>query len=149
LGTQSIQRKDAPEPIAAPTPTNPALSNEHSNNSLISNVQSFPTTNANVNEDSNTSSNKYRFYFATFADKQTGILYNDLTGTFFMSLEGNICFLIIYHYKMNAILALAIAGFSDKIIFAAYQHHNLFKSKGYKIQLNVMNNQATKVIKKS
>ncbi len=46
-------------------------------------------------------------------------------------------------------LALLIAGFSDKIIFAAYQQlYNLLKSKGYKIQLNVMDNQATKVIKK-
>ncbi len=40
------------------------------------------------------------FIFAAFADKQTGLLYTDLTGTFlFMSLEGNVCFLIVYHYK--------------------------------------------------
>jgi hypothetical protein len=33
--------------------------------------------------------------------------------------------------------------------FAAYQkQYNLLKSKGYKIRLNVMDNQATKVIKK-
>jgi hypothetical protein len=66
-----------------------------------------------------------------------------------MSLEGNVCFLIIYHYETNAILALPIAGFSDDIIFAAYQRqYHLLKLKGYKIRLNVMDNQATKVIKK-
>jgi hypothetical protein len=88
--------------------------------------------------------------FAAFADKRTRILYNDLTGTFpFISLEGNVCFLIVYHYKTNAILALPIAGFSDDIMFAAYQQqYNLLKLKGYKIRLNIMDNQATKVIKK-
>jgi hypothetical protein len=70
-------------------------------------------------EDDNISSDANIFCFATFADKQTGILYNDLTSTFpFMSLEGNMCFLIVYNYETNAILALPIAGFSDDIIFA-------------------------------
>jgi hypothetical protein len=50
---------------------------------------------------------------------------------------------------MNAILALPIAGFTDNIIFAAYQQqYNLLKSKGYKICLNVMDNQSTKVNRK-
>jgi hypothetical protein len=66
-----------------------------------------------------------------------------------MSLEGNVCFFIVYHYKTNGTLALPIAEFSDDIIFVAYQQqYNLLKSKGYKICLNVMENQATKVIKK-
>jgi hypothetical protein len=39
----------------------------------------------------------------------------------FMSLEGNNCFFIVYYYKTNAILAMPITGFSDDIIFAAYQ----------------------------
>jgi hypothetical protein len=53
------------------------------------------------------------FCFSTFADKQTGILYNNLTGLFpYMSLEGNVCFLIEYHYESNAILALPISGFT-------------------------------------
>jgi hypothetical protein len=66
-----------------------------------------------------------------------------------MPLEGNVCFLIIYHYKMNDIFALPIAGFSDNIICAAYQQqYNLLKLKGYKIHLNVVDNQATKVTKK-
>jgi hypothetical protein len=35
------------------------------------------------------------FCFAAFADKRTGVLYNDLTGSFpYMSLEGNVCYLI-------------------------------------------------------
>ncbi len=64
-----------------------------------------------------------------------------------MPFEGNICFFIVYHYKSNAILALSITGFSDSIILAAYQQqYNLLKSKGYKICLNVMDNQAAKVI---
>jgi hypothetical protein len=67
-----------------------------------------------------------------------------------MSLEGNVCFLFVYHYKTKGTLALPILGFSDNIIFVAYQQqYNLLKSKGYKICLNIMENQATKVIKKS
>jgi hypothetical protein len=47
------------------------------------------------------------FVFAAFADKNTGIIYSDLTRTFpFMSLEGNVCFLIIHHYEANVILAV-------------------------------------------
>jgi hypothetical protein len=38
------------------------------------------------------------FCFGAFADKRTGILYNDLTGLFpYMSLKGNVCFLVVYH----------------------------------------------------
>jgi hypothetical protein len=74
------------------------------------------------------------FFSTAFADKQTGILYNNLTGAFpFISLEGNVCFLIIYQYESNAILALTIAGFSSNIIFAAYQQQfNLLTARGYK-----------------
>jgi hypothetical protein len=140
MGIHSTQQKDAPEPVAAPTFTYPALCNNQSTNSLISDVQPFPATNGNVIEDNNTSSDANIFCFAAFADKKTGILYNDLTRTFaFMSLKGNFCFLIEYHYKTNAIRAVPIAD----------QHqYNLLKSKGYKIRLNVMDNQATKVITK-
>jgi hypothetical protein len=66
-----------------------------------------------------------------------------------MSLEGNVCFLLFYHYKTNASLALPIKGFSNEIILAAYQQqYNMLEAKGYKIRLNVMDNQATKIIKK-
>ncbi len=57
------------------------------------------------------------FCFGAFADKQTEILYNDLTGSFpYMSLKGNVCFLVLYHYKFNAILTLPISGFDDNTI---------------------------------
>ncbi len=65
-----------------------------------------------------------------------------------MSLEGNVCFLTVYHYESNAILALPISGFSNKVIFTTYkQQFKLLESKGYTICLNIMDNQASKVIK--
>jgi len=90
------------------------------------------------------------FCFAAFADKRTGILYNDLTGSFpYMSLEGNVCYLIIYHYESNAILGLPISGFDDNTVFAAYKtQFEFLESKGYKIKLNVMDNQCKRQIKK-
>jgi hypothetical protein len=55
----------------------------------------------------------------------------------------------VYHYKTNAILALPISGFSNKIIFAAYrQQYEMLESKGQVIRLNVMDNQASQTIKK-
>jgi hypothetical protein len=90
------------------------------------------------------------FVFAVFADKQNGTLYSDLTGAFpFMSLEGNVCFLIVYHYETNAIMAVPIANFTNDAILKAFcQQFELLESKGHKIQLNVMDNQACTVVKK-
>jgi hypothetical protein len=104
----------------------------------------------NVIVTNNDSSVSNIFCFGAFADKKTGVLYNDLTGTFpYMSLEGNVCFLIVYHYESNAILALPISGLDDNTIFVAYKTQFKFlESKGYKIKLNVMDNQCTKQIKK-
>jgi hypothetical protein len=81
--------------------------------------------------------------------QRTGTLYNNLTGLFpFQSLEGNICFLVVYHFKTNAILALLINGFSNKIIFATYkQQYEMLESKGHVIRLNIMDNQASQTIK--
>ncbi len=78
-----------------------------------------------------------------------GVLYSNLTGTFpFMSLEGNVCFLVVYHYKTNAILALPIKNYTDKCILAAYkQQFELLESKRHKIKLNIMDNQPSRVIK--
>jgi hypothetical protein len=89
------------------------------------------------------------FCFAAFPDKQTGTLYNNLTGTFpFILLKGNVHFLIVYHYESNAILALPILGFSDKVIFTAYkQQYELLKSKEFVIKLNMMDNQASNLSK--
>ncbi len=90
------------------------------------------------------------FCFGAFADKRTGILYNNLTGLFpYMSLKGNVCFLIVYHYESNAILVLPIPWFDDNTIFAAYKtHFEFLESKCHKIRLNMMDNQCTKQIKK-
>jgi hypothetical protein len=108
-----------------------------------------PSTNANVIE-SDDESTANVFIFAAFADKRTGILYSNLTGTFlFMSLEGNVCFLVVYHYESNAILALPFANFADDTILTAYQQQfELLESKGHKIKESVMDNQASKVINK-
>jgi hypothetical protein len=140
-----IKANAAPEPIKANLP--PTDKEVPSHDSSISNVICPP--NANLIEDEDTSSDANVFCFAAFVDKRTGTLYNDLTRLFpFMSLEGNVCFLIVYHYKINAILALPIKGFCDAIIFKAYkQQFNLLQSKGYKIKLNVMDNQAAQIIK--
>jgi hypothetical protein len=60
------------------------------------------------------------FGFGAFADKNNGIVYHDLTGSFpFMSLDGSVCFFILYHYESNSILATPIAGLDDKSIFEA------------------------------
>ena len=61
------------------------------------------------------------FCFSTFADKTSGIVYNDLTGSFlFVSLEGSVCFFVLYHYKSNCILASPIKGMDDRTIFETY-----------------------------
>jgi hypothetical protein len=89
------------------------------------------------------------FVFGAFADKNNGIVYHDLTGSFpFMSLDGSICFFILYHYESNSILATPIAGLDDKSIFEAYKmRFRELEAKGFKPKLNVMDNQATKHIK--
>jgi hypothetical protein len=91
------------------------------------------------------------FCFGAFADKHTTTVYNDLKGNFsFMSLEGNICFLVVYHYVLNAILGLPIANLEDATIFVVYRKQFEFlESKGHKIKLNIMDNQARQQIKKN
>jgi hypothetical protein len=99
-----------------------------------------PHTNVIKSDDD---SNGNVFVFAAFADKRNGTLYSNLTGAFpFMSLEGNAYFLVVYHYKTNAIMAVPIANFIDDAILKAFhQQFELLESKGHKIQLNVMDNQ--------
>ena len=89
------------------------------------------------------------FCFGAFADRQSGIVYHDLTGSFpFMSFDGSVCFFVLYHYESNAILATPIMGLDDVSVFTAYKHYfKLLSMKGYKPQLNIMDNQATKHIK--
>jgi hypothetical protein len=78
-----------------------------------------------------------------------GTLYNDLTGAFpFMLLAGYVCFLIVYHYETNAIIALPIANLEGNTIFEGNRKQFEFlESKGNKIRLNVMDNQASCQIK--
>ena len=77
-------------------------------------------------------------------------MYHKLTGCFpFMSYDGSVCFLVLYHYKSYAILATPIAGLDNMSIFQAYKtYFKDLSAKGYKPKLNIMDNQVTKHIKK-
>ncbi len=88
-----------------------------------------------ANDDDRTNSNI--FCFGAFADKRSRIIYNDLTGSFpYMSLQGNVCFLIVYHYETNDILALPISSLDDIKIFATYKTQFIFlENKGHKNQI--------------
>jgi hypothetical protein len=89
------------------------------------------------------------FCFGAFADKTSGIVYHDLTGSFpFISLAGSVCFFVLYHYESNCILATPISGLDNKTIFEAFKKYfNELTAKGFKPNLNIMDNQATKHIK--
>jgi hypothetical protein len=90
------------------------------------------------------------FCFGAFADKQKGVMYNDLTGIFpFISVDGSVCFLVMYHLESNAIFAIPIVGLDDVTIFEAYKKKfNELSAKGLKVKINIMDNQAMKHIKK-
>jgi hypothetical protein len=90
----------------------------------------------------------YVFCFGAFANKNSGIVYHDLTGSFpFMSYDGSVCFFILYHYESNAILGTPIKSLDDISIFKAYKKQfEYLIAKGFKPKLNVMDNQATKHI---
>ena len=67
----------------------------------------------------------------------------------FVSTDGSVCVFVMYHYKSNSILATLINGLTDTIIFEAYKEKfDMLDSKGFKVKMNVMDNQATKHIKK-
>ncbi len=87
------------------------------------------------------------FAFGAFADKNNGIVYHDLTGSFpFMSFDGSVCFFVLYYYKSNCILPAPIAGLDDVSIFNAYKtQFDELASKGFTPKLNVMDNQATSI----
>ncbi len=91
------------------------------------------------------------FAFGAFADKNNGIVYHDLTGSFpFMSLDGSVCFFVLYHYELNCILPAPIAGLHNVSIFNVYKtQFEELAAKGFTLKLNVMDNQATKHIKKN
>jgi hypothetical protein len=90
------------------------------------------------------------FCFGAFADQHSGVVHNNLMGNFsFMSFNGSVCFLVLYHYKANAILAMPIQGLDDISIFNAYKtNFDSLAQKGFKPKLNFLDNQATKYIMK-
>jgi hypothetical protein len=106
----------------------------------------------NVIMDDGTKSIANIFCFGLFVDRNSGIVYQDLTGLFpFMSFDGSVCFFVLYYYESNAILATPIAGLDDRSrsIFTAYKtYFEKLIAKGFKPKLNIMDNQATKHIKK-
>jgi hypothetical protein len=112
-------------------------------------VSEYKSQRPNLKRDDGDESIAHVFVFRAFADKNSRIIYHDLTGPFpFMSLDGSACFFVMYHYKLNCILASPIVGLGAKSIFAVYEKR--FKElelKGFKPKLIVMDNQATKHIK--
>jgi hypothetical protein len=89
------------------------------------------------------------FCFGAFANKISGVVYNDLTEIFlFVSIDGSICFFVLYHYKTNVILVKPIRNLNNCSIFDAYKEiFESLEAKGYKPKMNVMDNQAKKYIK--
>jgi len=66
-----------------------------------------------------------------------------------MSIDGSVCFFVLYHYELNAILVKAIANVDDHSIYEAYKEvFETLEAKGYKPKMNVMDNQAKKYINK-
>jgi hypothetical protein len=87
------------------------------------------------------------FYFGASADKNNGVVYNNLMGSSpFILLDGSICFFVLYHYKVNAILATPIAGLYVSIFSTYKMQFKGLTSKGFKPKIYIMDNQATKHI---
>jgi hypothetical protein len=158
-GIRSTRRKTPPQQSdssASPIPPIPILRPNEDHGAPIEIIpapnyfrQNYATV-PNVIDDDDDPSTANLFCSAAFADKVSGVVYSDLTGNFpFMSFDGNKCFLVVYHYETNAIMATPIDGLDDMTIFKAYKV--IFQDltdKGFKPKLNVMDNQATKYIKK-
>jgi hypothetical protein len=70
--------------------------------------------------------------FGAFANTHTGIVYSNLTGNFpFMSFNGSVCFLVMYHYESNVTLAMPISSLDDLSIYNAYKKgFNKLASRG-------------------
>ncbi len=88
------------------------------------------------------------FCYGAFADRHSGVIYNNLTGYFpFVSFNGSVCILVVYHYEANTIFATPIAGLDNHSIFNGYKKNfDELAAKGCKPKLNDMVNQATKQI---
>jgi hypothetical protein len=76
----------------------------------------------NIIVDDNNESIANVLCFGAFTDNNSSIVYHDLTGSFpFMSYDGSVCFLVLYHYKSNAILATPIKRLDKMRMFQAYE----------------------------
>jgi hypothetical protein len=52
--------------------------------------------------------------FGVFANKNSGILYHNLTRSIrFVSLDNSVCFFVLYHYELKSILAEPITELDD------------------------------------
>ncbi len=66
-----------------------------------------------------------------------------------MSLDGSVCFFVLYHYESNCILSAPIVGLDNVSIFNAYKtQFEELAAKVFTPKLNMMDNQVTKHIKK-
>ncbi len=121
--------------LMTPPPVNGPVYNAHQNAHVIPDSKLI----ANI------------FCFGALAGKISGVVYNDLTRNFpFMSIDGSISFFDMYHCKTITIMAKQVANLDDKSIFKAFNELcECLESKGYKPKMNVIDNQATKYIKKS
>ncbi len=90
------------------------------------------------------------FCFGVFANRHSGNVYHNLTGSFpFMSFDSIICFFVLHHYESNAFIDTPIAGLKDISIFnACKKYFKDLTAKEFKPKLNLMDNQATKHITK-
>jgi hypothetical protein len=88
------------------------------------------------------------FCFGAFVDKLSGVVYNNCIGNFpYMSLDGNICFFVMYHYKTNTILITPIVGLDSECLEAYKLNFEYLVNRRFELKVNVMDNQATKAIK--
>ncbi len=122
----------------APIAVFPAL------NGFFQHTDGFP----NIIVDNDDDSTANIFCSVVFANKNSGVVYSDLTRNFlFMPFDRNVCFIVVYHYESNAIMATPIAGLDNMTIFKA--NKALFQDlmeKRFKQKLNVIDNQAMKYI---
>jgi hypothetical protein len=64
------------------------------------------------------------FCFGAFTNRHSGIVDNNLTGNFpFVLFDGSICFLVLYHYEANTIMAMPITSLDNFSIFHAYKEN--------------------------
>jgi hypothetical protein len=90
------------------------------------------------------------FCFVAFANKNSGIVYHNLTRSFpFVSFNSSVCFFVIYHYESNTILIIPILGLDDMSVFNEYKtQFDELTAKGFRPKLNITDNQVTHHIKK-